>query len=136
MSSRMPIKSINNKQLSMTLKENPLSKKSYEFALIIISLYKELTSSQKEYILSKQLLRSGTSIGANVAEANRAISKKDFSSKISIAYKESLETKYWLSLLRDSKYINSDEANGIIEKADELSRIMFSILKSTRIGNK
>ncbi|MEO0572777.1 MAG: four helix bundle protein [Bacteroidota bacterium] len=120
----------------MTLKENPLSKKSYEFALIIISLYKELTSSQKEYILSKQLLRSGTSIGANVAEANRAISKKDFSSKISIAYKESLETKYWLSLLRDSKYINSDEANGIIEKADELSRIMFSILKSTRIGNK
>ncbi|MEM1260100.1 MAG: four helix bundle protein [Bacteroidota bacterium] len=120
----------------MTLKENPLSKKSYEFALAIITLYKELASSRKEYILSKQLLRSGTSIGANVAEANGAISKKDFSSKISIAYKESLETKYWLSLLRDSKYIDSDRANTIIEKADELSRIMFSILKSTRIGNK
>lgn len=118
----------------MSLKENPLSKKSYEFALTIVLLCKELSSEQKEYTLSKQLLRSGTSIGANVAEANGAISKKDFSAKISIACKESLETKYWLSLLRDSRYLDSDKANAIINKADELSKIMFSILKSTRIG--
>ena len=76
----------------MTLKENPLSKKSYEFALTIVTLYKEFSSLKKEYVLSKQLLRSGTSIGANVAEANGAISKRDFSAKISIAYKESLDT--------------------------------------------
>ncbi len=116
-------------------KENPLSTKSYDFALKIIRLYKKLNKEKREYILSKQLLRSGTSIGANISEANGAISKADFSAKISISYKESLETKYWLSLLKDSDYINSEYANDLIEDADELSKIMFSILKTTRIGN-
>lgn len=115
-------------------KENPLWIKSYDFALKIIHLYKKLNKEKKEYILSKQLLRSGTSIGANVSEANGAISKADFSAKISISYKESLETKYWLSLLKDSDYINVQEANRLINDADELSKIMFSILKTTRIG--
>lgn len=115
-------------------KQNPLSEKSYEFALKIINIYKVLTVEKKEYILSKQLLRCGTSIGANVAEANGAISKADFSSKISIAYKESLETKYWLSLLKDSNFIVVEEFNRLFEDADELSKILFSILKSTRIN--
>jgi four helix bundle protein len=118
----------------MALKNNPLSDKSYDFALKIVLLYKELVSSNREYVLSKQLLRSGTSIGANIAEANGAVSKADFSAKISIAYKESLETKYWLSLLKDSDYLDSVKANSLIENADELSKIMFSILKTTRIS--
>ena len=114
-------------------KENPLSEKSYAFALKIINTYKVLINDKREYILSKQLLRCGTSIGANVAEANGAISKADFSAKISIAYKESLETKYWLSLLKDSDFIGVEEFNSLLLEADELSKILFSILKSTRI---
>ena len=95
----------------MSKKPNPLADKSYVFALKIVEVYKTLISTKKEYVLSKQLLRSGTSIGANIAEANGAISKADFSAKISIAYKESLETKYWLNLLRDADYISQEKAN-------------------------
>lgn len=115
-------------------KENVLSQKSYDFALKIVLLNKEL-QLQGEYILSKQLLRSGTSIGANVAEANGAISNADFSAKISIAYKESLETKYWLRLLNDSKTIETSKFTELFELADELSKILYSILKSTRMNN-
>lgn len=118
----------------MAIKNNPLADKSYGFALKIIMLYKELVSIHNEYVLSKQLLRSGTSIGANIAEANGAISKADFSAKISISYKESLETKYWLSLLKDSDYLAKEKADMLIKDADELSKIMFSILKTTRIS--
>lgn len=116
-------------------KENALAEKSYKFALNIVLVCKDLTS-QKEYILSKQLLKCGTSIGANVAEANGAISNADFSAKISIAYKESLETKYWLRLLKDSEYLQDEKFENLFESADELSRILFSILKSTRIQPK
>ncbi|MEM7483867.1 MAG: four helix bundle protein [Bacteroidota bacterium] len=115
-------------------RKNPLYSKSYDFALKIIQLYKRVNKEKREYILSKQLLRSGTSIGANVSEANGAISTADFSAKIAIAYKESLETKYWLSLLKDSDYLGVVEAKRLIADADELSRIMFSILKTTRIN--
>ena len=115
-------------------KENALLSKSYDFALSIIRLYQKLSKEKREYILSKQLLRSGTSIGANIPEANGAISKADFSAKISISYKESLETKYWLSLLKDSDYVDVEEASVLIEKADELSKIMFSVLKKTRFA--
>tara|TARA_R110002051_G_scaffold13340_2_gene44697 strand:+ start:3544 stop:3909 length:366 start_codon:yes stop_codon:yes gene_type:complete len=119
----------------MSIENNPLLKKSYSFALKIVELHKRFVYEKKEYILSKQLLKSGTSIGANVAEANGAISKADFSSKISIAYKESLETKYWLSLLKDSEYISVKTADELIEDADELSKIMFTILKTSRFGS-
>lgn len=125
-------KTIIKEQLAMS-NENPLLKKSYDFALQIVKLYQLITKNKNEYVLSKQLLRSGTSIGANIAEANGAISKADFSAKISIAYKESLETKYWLKLLMDSAYIEVTMAEKLINNADELSKIMFSILKSTRI---
>lgn len=118
----------------MTVKNSPLATKSYDFALKVVMLCKELVSINKEYVLSKQLLRSGTSIGANISEANGAISKADFSAKISIAYKESLETKYWLSLLKDSDYLDKIKADLLIEDADELSKIMFSISKTTRIS--
>lgn len=116
------------------MKNNPLAEKSYLFALEIVKTSRFLTDEKREFILSKQLLRAGTSIGANIAEANGAISTADFSSKISIAYKESLETKYWLRLLQDSFYLEKSIAVDLLERADELSRIMFSILKSTRIN--
>jgi four helix bundle protein len=90
---------------------------------------------KREFILSKQLLRSGTSIGANMAEANGAISSADFSAKINIAYKECLETKYWLSLLKDTDFITELAYESIFKDADELGRILFSILKSTRIND-
>jgi four helix bundle protein len=114
--------------------DNHLASKSYTFALKIIKLYNELCNLKKESVLSKQVLRAGTSIGANVAEANGAISKADFSTKISIAYKESLEVKYWLSLLKDSEYMTEKSYKPLYEDADELSKIMFAILKNTRMN--
>lgn len=83
--------------------------KSYAFALKIITLFQKLQTEKKEYILSKQLLRSGTSIGANVEEANGAYSKAEFTSKMSIAYKEARETHYWLRLFRDSEILTETE---------------------------
>ena len=112
--------------------QNPLLEKSYDFALQTVNLYKRIVASKKEFVLSKQMLRSGTSIGANISEANGAISTADFSAKISIAYKESLEVKYWLSLLKDADYVTKTNANILIAQADELSKIMFSILKTTK----
>ncbi|MBU4445062.1 four helix bundle protein [bacterium] len=87
-------------------KRNIVREKSYTFAIDIIGVYQHLTKDKKEHVLSKQLLRCGTSIGANISEANGAISRADFSNKISIAYKECLEAKYWLSLLKDTFYID------------------------------
>ena len=119
----------------MKLENNPLQNKSYDFALLIVKLSKSIMKSRNEFILTKQLLRSGTSVGANIVEANGAISKADFSAKISIAYKECLETKYWLSLLKDSGDLEENEFKSLFDKADEISKILFSILKTTRINN-
>ena len=116
-------------------KTNILADKSYDFAVLIVNIYKKIVREQKEYVLSKQLLKCGTSIGANVAEANGGISTADFSAKISIAYKESLESKFWLRLLKDTEYISVEDFQILFNNADELSRILFSILKKTRIKN-
>ena len=117
------------------MKKNNLYEKAYAFAIRVVKGYQFLSKEKREFILSKQLLRCGTSIGANISEANGAISKADFSSKISIAYKESLETKYWLNLLHDTDFINSKSFNSMHDDADELCRILFSILKTTRISS-
>lgn len=90
----------------MDNKENVLKDKSYKFALRIVKFYKFLVYEKKEFVLSKQVLRSGTSIGANITEGNQAQSTADFIHKLSIALKESFETEYWLCLLRDSEYIS------------------------------
>lgn len=90
--------------------ENPLASKTYAFAWRIIKLYRHLISEHREYVLSKQILRCGTSVGANVAEANQAQSKADFISKLSIALKEAVETDYWLRLLRDEQFIKNAQA--------------------------
>ncbi|WP_414584653.1 four helix bundle protein [Scytonema sp. PCC 10023] len=109
--------------------------KAYKFAIRIVNAYKSLTQEKKEFILSKQLIRSGTSIGANIVEANGAISPAEFSAKISIAYKECLETKYTLSLLKDTGYIDDKAFTSIYENPEEISKILFSILKKTRISD-
>lgn len=118
----------------MKLKNNPLQNKSYDFALLIVQLSKKLIKEKKEYVLSKQIMKSGTSIGANIIEANGAISRAGFSSKISIAYKECLETKYWLSLLKDGGEIELVDFKTLFSFADEIAKILFSILKTTRIN--
>ena len=90
-------------------------------------MYKYLTEQKREYILSKQILRSGTSIGANVEEADGGQSKKDFTAKIYIAYKEAKETKYWLELLKDGKIIEEKFANSILKDCEEICRILGKI---------
>jgi len=115
-------------------KDNVTYKKAYNFAIRIVKAYQYLCEEKKEYVLSKQMLRSGTSIGANIAEANGAISEADFSNKISIAYKECLETKYWLSLLKDTDYVSEKSFESMHTDADEIAKILFSILKKTRIN--
>ena len=106
--------------------------KSKKFSLRIIGLYKYLSDEKKEFVLSKQLLRSGTSIGANIAEANCAISKKDFLAKMYIAFKESSETAYWLELLYGAEYLSKTEFESINLDCIELQKILSSITKTTK----
>ena len=111
-------------------KPNVIQEKSYRFALRIIGLYKHM-HNQNEFILSKQIVRSGTSIGANVEEATAAQSRKDFISKMSIASKEARETKYWLRLIRDSSIVELNDLTELIEECGEIVRILTSIVKTT-----
>ncbi|NOR86206.1 MAG: four helix bundle protein [Bacteroidales bacterium] len=112
------------------MEENIILKKTYSFALRIIELYKFLSQEQKEYTLSKQILKSGTSIGANSEEAAGSISKKDFRAKFFISYKEARETHYWIRLLRDSNYIDNKLAESLLKDLDEILRILGAILKT------
>ena len=114
------------------MKENIIQQKSYLFAIKIIELYKYLIGTKKEFILSKQLLRSGTSIGANIEEALGGQSRKDFISKLSIAYKEARETKYWLSLLREAKYMTQEELNPVFDNCEEILKIIGKIQKTSK----
>jgi four helix bundle protein len=116
------------------MKENPLRDKSYDFALKVIAIYRALQVEQREFVLSRQLLRSGTSIGANAEEAIGAQSRRDFLSKISIAYKEARETHYWLRLLRDSKLLEVEKANLLIRDSEELIKLMGAIISTTKKG--
>lgn len=104
-----------------------IKNKSKFFALRIIRLYKYLTTEKKEFVMSKQILRSGTSIGANIEEAIGGQSKKDFIAKIYIAYKEARETKYWLELLRESNYIADNHAISIQNDCEEICKILGKI---------
>ena len=108
-------------------------KKAVAFSIEVIKIHKHLVN-RKEYELSKQLIRGGTSIGANIAEANGAISKADFSAKMSIAYKEALETKYWLILLLNSEHLSKRSYDQLNDIVDELAKILYSILRTTRFG--
>ena len=112
-------------------KDNIIVKKSYAFALEVITLYKFLIE-RKEFVMSKQILRSGTSIGANIHEAVAGESKKDFIHKLSIAAKESRETSYWLNLLKDSNYIDQEQFITLYNNCQEIIRILNSIILTTK----
>ena len=116
----------------MMKKSNSILDKSYEFALRIIQLYIKL-KNEKEYELGKQLLRSGTSIGANAEEGACAQSKKDFIAKFSIVLKEAKETHYWIRILRDSEFITTKDSIQLLNDCEEIIRITTSILKTSRI---
>ena len=114
------------------MKKSIAREKSYSFALRIVKLNKFLCEEQKEYVLSKQILRSGTSIGANIEEALGSPSEKDFAHKFNIAYKEARETHYWIRLLRDSDYLDVKIATSLLKDCDELMRILGSAIKTIR----
>ena len=115
----------------MVKKDNIIREKSYKFALSIIELYRVLHEN-REFVLSQQVLRSGTSIGANVEEATAAQSRKDFISKMSIASKEARETNYWLRLLRDSKLIDAKDLSLLIDESEQLVKLLTSIVKTSQ----
>ena len=110
--------------------------KSFVFALRIVKLYQHLTDKKKEFVLSKQILRSGTSIGANLEESRGAQSSSDFQAKISIAYKEARETAYWLRLLHASKYLTDRQFNSVHSDCEELVRILGATQLTMKIKNK
>ncbi|MBU6205719.1 MAG: four helix bundle protein [Bacteroidetes bacterium] len=115
-----------------TNKPNPLKDKSFQFALMIIQFYKFLTEEKREYIMSKQLLRSGTSIGANIREGQNAQSKADFIHKLSISQKECDETLYWLELLHQSGFLEEKEFKTIHNDANELLKMLRSSILTTK----
>lgn len=112
--------------------DNAVQIKSYDFALRIIKVYKYLSQEKKEFVLSKQLLRSGTSIGANIEESIGGQSKADFFAKITIAYKDTRESKYWIRLLRDSEYLTMEQSEDLLKDVEELLKIIGSIQKTVR----
>ena len=109
-----------------------VERKSFLFSVRVVKLARYLQEEKKEYILSKQLIRSGTSIGANIVESQQAQSRADFVSKLSIALKEASETNYWLRLLRATDYLSDSEFTSIIADCKELERMLTSIIKTTR----
>ena len=111
---------------------NAIEEKSCQFAVRIVKLCRYLRDEKKEFILSKQLLRAGTSIGANIAESQQAQSRPDFISKLCIALKEASETNYWLRLLRATDYLSETEYRTMIVQCKELERLLTSILKSAK----
>jgi len=114
------------------MKDNVILDKSKLFAVRIVKLYRMLSSVNNEYVLSRQVLRSGTSIGANVREAQHSQSKKDFIHKMSIALKEAYETEYWLELLNETDYIKPKLFESLYSDCNELNRLLTSIVRTSR----
>ena len=109
-----------------------IQEESFAFAVRIVRLYKYMRTSKQEYIMTKQLLRSGTSIGANVAEAQQAQSRADFINKLNIALKEAYETHYWIRLLNATDYLTAQQYHSIASDCAELERLLIAILRSTK----
>ncbi len=114
------------------MKENVIRDKSFVFAVRIVKLYKYLVENKKEFVISKQIIRSGTSIGANIEEGNSGQSKKDFIAKLSISLKEAKETHYWLRLLVECQYIEKEMFDSIVKDCDEIILILTRILQTAR----
>ena len=114
------------------MKENLILDKSMDFSVRIVRLYKFLCDEKKEFFMSKQLLRSGTSIGANAHEAHNGQSKKDFLAKMYISFKEASETEYWLKLLIRTEYLSNEQGNSVLNDCVELKKILTAIIKTTK----
>ena len=120
------------KERNKQMKENILAKKTIDFAVRIIRFYQYMRDEKKEYVLSKQILRSGTSIGANIRESRNAQSDADFLNKLSIALKEADETQYWLEIMEKSEIINAEEFDSLNNDVDELISILVSTIKTLK----
>jgi len=116
----------------MNYNDNVLAQKSFEFAKRCVKLYKHLVDIFNDYVISKQILRCGTSIGANISEAINAQSKPDFLSKMNISLKEATETEYWLRLLYETNYINETEYTSMNNDVDEIKRLLVATVKTTK----
>ena len=114
------------------MKENIIQQKSFAFAIRMVELFKYLQNEKKEFVLSKQILRSGTSIGANIAEAFYGQSEADFVAKLSISQKETSETIYWLELLHESEYLKDNEFDSVYSDAEELIKLLTSSIKTIK----
>ena len=115
--------------------ENIIVSKSYAFAVRCVKLYKYLCEEKQDYVIGKQLMRSGTSIGANVKEAIRGYSKAEFSQKMGISLKEASESEFWIELLRDTEYITYDQAESMLTDCRELIKLLMSIIKTAQGRN-
>ena len=115
-----------------TKEENIIISKSYSFAVRCVRLYKFLCDERHDYTIGKQLLRSGTSVGANIKEATRGISKADFTAKMSISLKEASESEFWIELLRDTGYITEQQADSMLQDCQELLKFLMSIVKTSK----
>ena len=122
---------IDNGRFTM-IRENVIRTKSFSFSIKIVKLYKSLTDTTREYVLSRQLLRSGTSIGALIREAEQAESRADFIHKLSISLKEANETDYWLDLLRETKYISEPQYNELKQDIGEILKLLTRIIKTSK----
>lgn len=115
------------------MKDNIIEEKSFDFAVRIVKLYQYLTDNKKEYVMSKQLLRSGTSIGANIAESQKAQTRPDFNLKLNIALKEANETYYWIKLIFRTEYLTEKEYESLSNDINEIVALLVSICKKTNV---
>lgn len=115
-----------------TKEDNIIANKSYLFAVRCVKLYKYLYEERHDYVIGKQLMRSGTSVGANVKEAIRGVSKADFRAKMSIALKEASEAEFWIEILRDTDYLTPQQANSLLNDCQELLKLLISIIKTSK----
>ena len=117
------------------MKNSIIKTKSKAFAIRIVNLFKYLQNEKKEFVMSKQILRSGTSIGANAHEAYFGQSKKDFTSKMQIALKETSETEYWIDILTETDYISENESKSILSDCQELARLLHATVKTSKTND-
>ena len=115
-----------------TKEDNVIVQKSYQFAVRCVKLYKYLCEKEHDYVIGKQLMRSGTSVGANVKEAIRGISKAEFRTKMSISLKEASESEFWIEVLRDTGYLSDQQAESLLQDCQELLKLLMTIVKSSQ----
>ncbi|MCF7845147.1 MAG: four helix bundle protein [Kiritimatiellales bacterium] len=112
--------------------DSPLRQKSYDFAVRTVNLCKKIMKEEKEYVLTKQLIRSGTSVGANIEEAQQASSRRDFAAKLTISLKEAYESRYWINLLNDTNYVSKEDTKNLMKDLNEVIAILLASTKTAK----